>query len=132
MRIPTLIAVVVCAAGPLGAQSSAPIVSTPMPAPILKRGIMVEIRDVARLPDTRTLRPVVEDVTPAGRARINFVRDLPDGRRFVNDSRGILYVLDRNNKPAVYANIGEAFPHAVYDRLESGFIGFVFDPEFAR
>ena len=25
-----------------------------------------------------------------------------------------------------------AFPHAVYNRLESGFIGFVFHPEFAR
>jgi hypothetical protein len=130
-RLMTL-SLVLCAAAAFGAQSSAPIASNPMPAPIVKRGIMAEIRDVARLPDTRTLRPVTEDVTPAGRARINFVRDLPDGRRFVNDSRGFLYVLGRNNQPAVYANVGAAFPFAVYDRLESGFIGFVFHPEFAR
>jgi hypothetical protein len=32
----------------------------------------------------------------------------------------------------VYANVAEVFPHAVYNRLESGFIGFVFHPEFAR
>jgi len=44
-------------------------------------------------------------VVPAGWARINYVRELPDGRRFVNDSRGLLYVLDRNNRPSVYANV---------------------------
>ena len=32
----------------------------------------------------------------------------------------------------VYANVGAAFPLAVYNRLESGFIGFAFHPEFAR
>ena len=38
----------------------------------------------------------------------------------------------RNNQPHVYANVGAAFPLAVYNRLESGFIGFTFHPEFAR
>ena len=61
-----------------------------------------------------------------------FVRDLPDGRRFANDSRGFLYLIDANNQPQVYANLGEMFPLAVYTRLESGFIGFAFHPEFAR
>jgi len=42
-----------------------------------------------------------------------------------------LYLLDSKNQPHVYANLAEAFPHAVYNRLESGFIGFVFHPEFA-
>jgi hypothetical protein len=32
----------------------------------------------------------------------------------------------------VYANVGDAFPLSVYNRLESGFIGFDFHPEFAR
>src|SRR5213594_4442644 len=114
------------------AQGANPIVSTPLPAPITKRGLAVEIQDVARLPDTRKLRPADQDVVPAGWARINFVRDLPDGRRFVNDSRGFLYLLDRDNHPTVYANVAEVFPFAVYNRLESGFIGFVFHPEFAR
>ena len=136
MRIPlpltTLLVVAVCAAGVLDAQSGSPIVSSPKPAPVVKRGLAVEIRDVARLPDTRSLRPADQDVVPAGWARINYVRDLPDGRRFVNDSRGFLYLLDSSNKPTVYANVGAAFPFAVYNRLESGFIGFTFHPDFAR
>jgi glucose/sorbosone dehydrogenase len=120
------------AAGPSDAQVGTPVASGSMPAKVMKRGLTVEIRDVVRLPDTRGLRPADQDVVPAGWARINYVRDLPDGRRFVNDSRGLLYLLDRDNKPSVYANVGAAFPFAVYDRLESGFIGFTFHPEFAR
>jgi hypothetical protein len=50
------------------------------------------------------MRPANQDVNPAGRARINYVRDLPDGRRFVNDSQGLLYVLNPDNQPTVYAN----------------------------
>jgi len=107
-------------------------IANPIPAPIEKRGLSVEIADLVRLPDTRGLRPADQDVSPAGWARINFVKDLPDGRRFVNDSRGFLYVLDRNNQPSVYVNVGALFPFAVYNRLESGFIGFEFHPEFAR
>src|SRR5204862_7847695 len=112
------------------AQSGNPIVSPPTPAPIVKRGLAVEIRDVARRPNTRALRPADQDVTPAGWARINYVRDLPDGRRFANDARGFLYLLDRNHQPSVYANVGAAFPFTVYDRLEAGFIGFTFHPDF--
>jgi hypothetical protein len=43
-----------------------------------------------------------------------------------------LYLLDRNNQPSVYANVAAVFPFAVYNRLESGFIGFTFHPEFAK
>jgi hypothetical protein len=107
-------------------------ITNPIPAPVEKRGLMVEISDVVRLPDTRGLRPADQDVVPAGWARINFVRDLPDGRRFANDSRGLFYLLDRNNQPSVYANVASVFPFAIYNRLESGFIGFDFHPEFAR
>src|SRR5438132_277116 len=114
------------------AQSGNPVNSPPTPAPIVKRGLAVEIRDVARLPDTRGLRSPEQDVTPAGWARINYVRDLADGRRFVNDARGKLYLLDRSNQPSVYADFAVAFPITVYDRLEAGFIGFTFHPEFAR
>ena len=112
--------------------SGAQITSNPIPAPIEKRGLAVEIKDLVRLPDTRGMRPADQDVTPAGWARVSYVRDLPDGRRFANDSRGFLYLLDANNQPQVYANVAAAFPLAVYNRLESGFIGFVFHPEFAR
>jgi len=115
-------------AGVLNAQ----ITKNPLPAPIEKRGLAVEIRDLVRLPDTRSMLAAGQDVSPAGWARVQFVRDLPDGRRFVNDSRGLLYLLDSNNKPTVYANVAEAFPFAIYNRLESGFIGFDFHPEFAK
>src|SRR5213594_3601073 len=108
------------------------ITSNPIAAPIEKRGLAVEIRDLVRLPDTRGVRPLDQDVSPAGWARVIYVRDLPDGRRFANDSRGFLYLIGSNNAPQVYANVGAAFPQAIYNRLESGFIGFVFHPEFAR
>src|ERR1700681_2852901 len=113
----------------------AQITSNPIPEPILKRGIAVEVKDVLRLPDTRGLRPADQDVAPAGWARVSYVRDLPDGRRFINDSRGLLYLIDagagNNAQPHVYADVAAAFPLGVYNRLESGFIGFVFHPEFA-
>src|SRR5262245_40354163 len=115
-------------AGAIEAQ----ITSNPIPAPVAKRGIAVEIKDLARLPDTRGMRPAEQDVSPSGWARVSYVRDLPDGRRFANDSRGFLYLIGSNNQPRVYADMAAAFPNAVYNRLESGFIGFVFHPEFAR
>jgi hypothetical protein len=92
----------------------------------------VEIRDLVRLPDTRSMLKPDQDVNPAGWARVQFVRELPDGRRFANDSRGFLYLLDKDNRPSVYANVAAAFPFAIYNRLESGFIGFAFHPEFAK
>jgi hypothetical protein len=110
----------------------AQFITDPIPGPIEKRGLAVEIRDLVRLPDTRRVRPLDQDVNPAGWARVSFVRDLPDGRRFANDSRGFLYLLDGGSRPTVYANVAEAFPFAIYNRLESGFIGFDFHPEFAK
>ncbi len=73
--------------------TQAQIARNPIPAPILKRGLAVEVKDLMRLPDTRGMRPADQDVIPSGWARISYVRDLPDGRRFVNDSRGLLYVI---------------------------------------
>src|SRR5215472_3672103 len=108
------------------------ITKNPIPEPIVKRGLAVEIVNVSRLPDTRGIRPADEDVSPSGWARVSYVRELPDGRRFANDSRGFLYLLDKNNQPQIYANVAEPFPNGVYNRLESGFIGFVFHPEFAK
>jgi hypothetical protein len=107
-------------------------IADPIPAPLAKRGLAVQVRDVARLPDTRGLRPGTEDTSPTSWARISYVRDLPDGRRFANDSRGILYVLDRNNQPTVYANLAQVFPRGFYRSLQSGFVGFEFHPDFAR
>ena len=90
----SLALVAIVAAGAAAAQQAQ--VTDPLPS-IVKRGLSVEIKDVVRLPQTRGLRPADQDVTPAGWARISYVRDLPDGRRFVNDSRGFLYLLDPTN-----------------------------------
>jgi len=107
-------------------------IADPLPAPVEKRGLEVEIRDLVRLPETRGLLHADQDVNPAGWARISFVRDLPDGRRFANDQRGFLYLIDGDSEPSVYAGFADAFPYTVYNRLESGFIGFGFHPEFGQ
>ena len=107
-------------------------VSDPIPTRVPKRGLSVEIKNVVHLPDTRGQRPASEEPMPAGWARISYVRELPDGRRFTNDSRGYLYLLDRENKPSLYANLKAVFPYANYISLESGFISFEFHPEFAK
>ena len=39
-------------------------ITNPIPNPVIKRGLSVEIRDVVRLPETRRLRPADQDVTP--------------------------------------------------------------------
>jgi len=132
VRTPMRLAIVVLLAAWAARAVQAQIAGNPIPARIVKRGLAVEIKDLLRLPDTRGVRPLDQDVSPAGWARVSYVRDLPDGRRFVNDSRGFLYLIGSNNEPLVYADVGAVFPRAVYNRLESGFIGFVFHPEFAR
>lgn len=126
LAIITLLAVrTVCAA-------DEPITSNPIREPIKKGAIAVQVKDLARLPDTHTLRPAKPDNSPNAWARVSYVRDLPDGRRFANDSRGYLYLMDAKNQPALYADVGAIFPLTVYGRLQSGFIGFVFHPEFAK
>jgi len=107
-------------------------VVNPIPDSIEKRGLTVRIQDVVRLPRTRGLLHASQDVDPAGWARVSFVRELPDGRRFANDSRGFLYLLEGGDRPSVYLDFRPHFPRTVYNRLESGFIGFAFHPDFAR
>ena len=96
----------ILAAGPSQGQ----ITSNPIPEPIVKKGIAVEIKDVVRLPDTRGIHGE-DDVMPSGWARVSYVRELPDGRRFANDSRGFIYFIDANNQPHVYADAAKAFPN---------------------
>src|SRR4051812_34139219 len=113
MRRRSLRIIVPLAAIVAAGSSAAQITSNPIPAPVEKRGTAVEIRELVRLPDTRGIRPADQDVSPAGWARVSYVRDLPDGRRFANDSRGFLYLIDPTAPPRVYANVAEAFPNAV-------------------
>ena len=110
----------------------AQITANPLPAPVEKGGIAVEIRDVVRLPRTLGMRPPDQDVNPAGWARVSFIRDAPDGRRFVNDSRGFIYLIEKDNKTPVYLDFASQVMHVNYSRLESGLVGFTFHPEFAK
>jgi hypothetical protein len=51
-----------------------------------------------------------QDVAPGRLGAGQLCPDLPDGRRFANDSRRLLYLLDRTtNQPTVYANVSAAF-----------------------
>ena len=99
MRIRIVLGIITLLAVRTVSAADVPITSNPIPEPIVKRGIAVEVKDLARLPDTRGLRPADLDVAPAAWARVSYVRDLPDGRRFANDSRGFLYRIDANNQP---------------------------------
>lgn len=130
MRIPKPLAVISLLTL-LAVPAQSQITSNPLPAPLEKHGLAVEVKDLVRLPDTRGIHGM-DDVNPAGWARISYVKDLPDGRRFANDSRGFMYLLDAGNQPHVYTDVAKAFPNAVFNRLESGFIGFAFHPDFAR
>ncbi|MED5534693.1 MAG: PQQ-dependent sugar dehydrogenase [Pseudomonadota bacterium] len=132
MRIRTSLFIIILIAFSQAHIVSAQITANPLPASIEKRGLMVQIRDVVRLPETLGRLHPDQDVNPAGWARVSFVRDAPDGRRFANDSRGFLYLLRDDAEPSIYLNFGSLFPLTVYNRLESGFIGFSFHPEFTQ
>jgi hypothetical protein len=57
------------------AQAQAqPLVTDPIPDTIAWQGLTLEVRDLVRLPGTRGLRPPEQDVTPAGWARVSYVR----------------------------------------------------------
>lgn len=104
-------------------------VDDPIPEPIVNHGLAVQVQDVVRLPSSTQYDPAGANTT-AGYARVSYVKDAPDGRRFANDSRGFLYILDGGNAPGLYLNFREAMPLTSYRGLESGFIGFEFHPEF--
>jgi hypothetical protein len=130
--MPLRAALIAMIAGIAFGRIHAQITANPFPAPVERRGIAVEIRDVVRLPRTLGMRPPDQDVNPAGWARVSFIRDAPDGRRFVNDSRGFIYLLEKDNKTPIYFDFASQTTHVNYSRLESGLVGFTFHPEFAK
>ena len=114
-------------------------VTNPIPAPIVKGNVRIRIDNLVQMPNTAgTLgKP---DNSPGARARINFLRESPDGRLFVNDLRGQLYTLDANHQPQLYLDIdaangggGSIFPDTLFDNgLAAGFVSFNFIPSFSR
>lgn len=63
--------------------AAAPITENPISEAVVTRGIAVEVKDLARLPDTRGFRPADHDVSPEAWARVSYVRDLADCRRYL-------------------------------------------------
>ena len=112
--------------------------SNPIPTPIVKQGLRVQLEDVVQFPDSEASLGSKPDHRPSSRARINFFREAPDGRKFVNDLRGQLYVLDGNNQPNLYVDLdadnggaGSIFPASWYaGGLAAGFVSYTFHPEF--
>src|SRR5882757_830537 len=104
MRLKVPFVIVPLIALGLAGTAAAQITSNPLPEKIVKKGIAVELKDYVRLPDTRG-KHGEDDVTPSGWARVSFVKDAPDGRRFANDSRGYLYTIDASNQTHVYADV---------------------------
>jgi hypothetical protein len=133
MRKRLTFALVLAIATPSYAQDdgATPITANPIPEPVVKGGLAVEIRDVTRLPHTLGILPSADDVNPAGWARVSFVRDAPDGRRFANDQRGFIWIVEDEAARALYLDTRQAFPYTLYNRLESGLVGFGMHPEFA-
>ncbi len=128
MRRSTLLLIAALLATAIALPANAQI-SNPLPY-VEKKGLEVQIRDVVRMPRTRGMLHADQDTDPAGYARINAVREAPDGRLFANDQRGFLYLLHGSNTPTIYANVGAVFPRTIYNRLQVGFIAFGFHPEF--
>ena len=111
----------------------AQITANPIPAPIREDAASRSRSGISSgCPTRAALPPADQDVTPAGWARVSFVRDLA-GRPPLRQRLARLPLPARRQQPAaVYADVARRFPLAVYNRLESGFIGFAFHPEFAR
>jgi hypothetical protein len=113
--------------------------NNPIPQPITKQGLRVEIHDLVQMPSTQGTLGGKGDHSPGARARINFLEQSPDGRRFTNDLRGQLYTLDANHQPQLYVDLdaangggGSIFPAMQFNNgLAAGFISFEFHPGFS-
>lgn len=113
------------------------ITSTPPAADVTPRR-RLELADYVQMPITADN---TADNTRAQLARVNFLRDEPEGRRFfVNDLNGPLYILDKKTKQfTTYLNFnGRAgrpglFQKFTFERnLATGLINVLFDPDYAR
>lgn len=81
-----LIASAVCLL--LARIGTAQLVTNPIPAPVVKGSVRIRIDNLVQMPATVSTLGSKPDNSPSARARINFLRESPDGRLFVNDLRG--------------------------------------------
>ena len=114
------------------------VTSTPTVAPDPTPRHRLELSDYVQMPITGELGG---ENTRGQLARVNFLRDELGGRRFfVNDQNGPLYILDKKTKQlTTYLDFNGAggrpglFPKLHFERnLATGFVNFIFDPDYAR
>lgn len=120
----------------LAANETVPVAAAPA-APVVPRKTL-QLADYIQMPITGD--PGGEN-TRGQLARVNFLREEPGGRRFfVNDHNGPLYILDRKTKQFTkyldfngLAGRPGLFRRLTFERnLATGFINFIFDPDYAR
>jgi hypothetical protein len=129
MRRLTSVLVTFCVAVMVAVHAQQQVVD-PLPN-IEKRGLTAQIRDVVRLPDTRACAPRIRKSRRwVGRASA-MCGTHPMAAASPTTLVEFCNILNGSNPPSP-PNVAQAFPLAVYLRLESGFISFTFHPEFAR
>ncbi|HZM77629.1 MAG TPA: PQQ-dependent sugar dehydrogenase [Candidatus Limnocylindrales bacterium] len=108
-------------------------ISDPIPNAPLQSGLGLVLTEVTQFPQSNPV-PTPTDSRLRRRARINYLGQLPDGRRYVPDLNGSLYTLPANGgTPTVYLDVRARVGSNFFSGrgLGSGF-GFVaFHPEFA-
>src|SRR3989304_9294273 len=77
----------------VAATAPAQQVTNPIPQPIVKGSLRVQIDPLVQMPSTINTWGSKGDHTQSAVARINFLRESPAGRLWVNDLRGQLYGL---------------------------------------
>ncbi|TWT90495.1 Glucose / Sorbosone dehydrogenase [Pseudobythopirellula maris] len=113
-------------------------VQAQIPGSITKQGLRVELDDFTQMPATAGTVGGKGDHSPNATARINFFRESPDGRLWVNDLRGQIYTLDEAGAPQLFVDVDAANggPSSIFPAmtttggLAAGLIGFEFHPEF--
>ncbi len=113
-----LLVLVTCFSFPLFGQ-----LVNPLPDPIVKSGLSVNLQDFVTVPSSATSAP---------KARINMLKSAGDGtgRLFVNDLRGKLHVI-RNGAITTYLDIAaERSNFNDAPGLGAGFSMFAFHPDF--
>ena len=98
------------AGSPLHAQTS---------ATIAKGNIVVDLETFATIPNSSGAAP-----------RINVLRPSPDGRIFVNDQRGFLYLVSTDGATVTQYLSLATYVSLLQDNGERGFQSFAFHPDF--
>ena len=97
-------------------------ITDPMPGPVERSGLGV------------SLVPFVRIDSDGAPARLNMFKALPDGRMFINDQRGDLYVVADQREVRRYLHVQDHVDlfYPAKDNRQVGFLSFAFHPDFER